>query len=247
MLKIENNNNYWEFEFYGLKIIDCQNTAKFFKEFKKSKITINNRTIKNDDIIYINELTKISDLLSFNKKSFLIENIVDIEQKNNLINKDNLTKIIRMINDKYNYEILEECDGDLLKIIGSLIQLTSEEYLNKEILKILLSNNYNSSKLFIIDNISWINIEDISIHLNEHHFIFLTNDFRNYIKKINDLEEVLIVKDNLEISELYDSQKICAYLEKNINEPINNKQFNIFINEKDSLFSLRLLSLIRKI
>ena len=56
MIKILKNNKNYEFDFEGLKILNCNNTTKIYKQwFLDSVIQIDNKTYKQEDIIYISE------------------------------------------------------------------------------------------------------------------------------------------------------------------------------------------------
>ncbi len=247
MINIKTADKEYELEFNNIKIINTENTTQLYKElFLDSSIFIDNKRIKQEDIIYINDLTKLSEFVSMGRKSFIFEMILDLLSDNQIINHEIVSKIINSINNELDCELLESCEGDINKIISLLIELTEDKYLNKKFLQLIIEKQFTESKLIVLDNVSWFDIDLSYKYLNEHSFILLTNDFRKYIKNTKMIEIVANWND-LEFIELNDSDKLIAYLEKQVSEPITHNRFQEFLSNRNSLWSIRLFSLIKSI
>lgn len=155
MLKIINKNKEYEIEFNGIKIFLSQNPTLLYKElFIDSNIQINDINIKNENIIYINELTKLNEFVNLSKKSFLIKEIFQLLDQYPIINKENLESIVSKINEISNFEIIDSSEGDQVKIINLLLELINNDYLNLKTFKFLCSSIFEEPKLFILDNVS---------------------------------------------------------------------------------------------
>lgn len=249
MLTIKTKNDVFDITFDGIGIINSTNTLLTYKKlFIETEIYIDDNRIKKEDIIYIDELSKMSNFIDLSKKSFLIEMINDRLFENKIINTNEVENIIETINKELNIELLESCVGDTNKIIQILFELVEDQYLNINLLKVIIEYCFKNKKLIIFNNLSWLKIDDLYKYLNEHYFIVIASDVRNYINKIEMLN--IISNHNLERNELnsiYDIDKFSSYIEKNISEPFNNKTFNDFITDKKSIKSLKILNLINNL
>lgn len=245
MLEINTKNKNYEFKFDGLKIFENENTTKLYKElFFDAQIFIDNKLIKNENIIYINELTKISDLIDMSKKSVIMQLILDNIYDYEILNRDNIISIQNKINNLLGYELLENKDSDYIKLINLIFELIDSDFLNNEILKLIIDKILLEKKLIIIDNVSWLNIELISNYLNNHDFIILTNDIRNLINSTKYFECYV----NEQLNEILDLDILINYLQKEINE--NNIDQNIlkdFLNKKDNYTSYKIHQIMKKI
>ena len=245
MFSITQNSLEIEFEFDGIKVIDTPNPTKFYKDIiLDSNIYIDDKLIKKENIVYINELTKFSDHLSLTKKSFVIKKVIDYIESYPIINIDNMNIIKNKINDEIGYELLDVTDGDTTKIILLLIELLNDEFLDFEKFKIILSQVFDERKLIILDNVSFVEIEKIEKFINEHHFLFLTNDYRNHIKSKSELELIVFFDENYKYKEILDYETLITFMEKELNLEINNSYFNEFIlnksKEESAIFSAKL-------
>lgn len=248
MLSINKNNIECELEFDGIKIFQTQNPTKLYKDLiLDSVINIDNKNIKLDNVIYINELTKLTDFVNLNKKSFLIKEIINLLEQYPIINISNINNIKDYINNKYQEELIDTNEGDNNKIINLFIEFINQEYLNKSLFKLILDYCFEDSKLIILDNVSWIELNDLYGWLNEHKFIIITYDFREYIKNASELELLVTFKQNYDYVEMLDSNKLIVYLEKHMNIEVNKEKINTWLNNKNSLESLSFLSNILKI
>lgn len=248
MLSINKNNIECELEFDGIKIFQTQNPTKLYKDLiLDSVINIDNKNIKLDNVIYINELTKLTDFVNLNKKSFLIKEIINLLEQYPIINISNINNIKDYINNKYQEELIDTNEGDNNKLINLFIEFINQEYLNKSLFKLILDYCFEDSKLIILDNVSWIELNDLYGWLNEHKFIIITYDFREYIKNASELELLVIFKQNYDYVEMLDSNKLIVYLEKHMNIEVNKEKINTWLNNKNSLESLSFLSNILKI
>lgn len=248
MLSINKNNIECELEFDGIKIFQTQNPTKLYKDLiLDSVINIDNKSIKLDNVIYINELTKLTDFVNLNKKSFLIKEIINLLEQYPIINISNINNIKDYINNKYQEELIDTNEGDNNKLINLFIEFINQEYLNKSLFKLILDYCFEDSKLIILDNVSWIELNDLYGWLNEHKFIIITYDFREYIKNASELELLVTFKQNYDYVEMLDSNKLIVYLEKHMNIEVNKEKINTWLNNKNSLESLSFLSNILKI
>lgn len=248
MLSINKNNIECELEFDGIKIFQTQNPTKLYKDLiLDSVINIDNKNIKLDNVIYINELTKLTDFVNLNKKSFLIKEIINLLEQYPIINISNINNIKDYINNKYQEELIDTNEGDNNKLINLFIEFINQEYLNKSLFKLILDYCFEDSKLIILDNVSWIELNDLYGWLNEHKFIIVTYDFREYIKNASELELLVTFKQNYDYVEMLDSNKLIVYLEKHMNIEVNKEKINTWLNNKNNLESLSFLSNILKI
>lgn len=248
MLSINKNNIECELEFDGIKIFQTQNPTKLYKDLiLDSVINIDNKNIKLDNVIYINELTKLTDFVNLNKKSFLIKEIINLLEQYPIINISNINNIKDYINNKYQEELIDTNEGDNNKLINLFIEFINQEYLNKSLFKLILDYCFEDSKLIILDNVSWIKLNDLYGWLNEHKFIIITYDFREYIKDASELELLVTFKQNYDYVEMLDSNKLIVYLEKHMNIEVNKEKINTWLNDKNNLESLSFLSNILKI
>lgn len=248
MLSINKNNIECELEFDGIKIFQTQNPTKLYKDLiLDSVINVDNKNIKLDNVIYINELTKLTDFVNLNKKSFLIKEIINLLEQYPIINIGNINNIKDYINNKYQEELIDTNEGDNNKLINLFIEFINQEYLNKSLFKLILDYCFEDSKLIILDNVSWIELNDLYGWLNEHKFIIITYDFREYIKNASELELLVTFKQNYDYVEMLDSNKLIVYLEKHMNIEVNKEKINTWLNNKNSLESLSFLSNILKI
>lgn len=248
MLSINKNNIECELEFDGIKIFQTQNPTKLYKDLiLDSVINIDNKNIKLDNVIYINELTKLTDFVNLNKKSFLIKEIINLLEQYPIINISNINNIKDYINNKYKEELIDTNEGDNNKLINLFIEFINQEYLNKSLFKLILDYCFEDSKLIILDNVSWIELNDLYSWLNEHKFIIITYDFREYIKNASELELLVTFKQNYDYVEMLDSNKLMVYLEKHMNIEVNKEKINSWLNDKNNLESLSFLSNILKI
>lgn len=248
MLSINKNDIECKLEFDGIKIFQTQNPTKLYKDLiLDSVINIDNKNIKLDNVIYINELTKLTDFVNLNKKSFLIKEIINLLEQYPIINISNINNIKDYINNKYQEELIDTNEGDNNKLINLFIEFINQEYLNKSLFKLILNYCFEDSKLIILDNVSWIELNDLYGWLNEHKFIIITYDFREYIKNASELELLVTFKQNYDYVEMLDSNKLIVYLEKHMNIEVNKEKINTWLNNKNSLESLSFLSNILKI
>lgn len=249
MFSIVKNSLEIEFEFNGIKIIDINNTTKFYKDIiLDSSIYIDNKSIKKENIIYINELTKFSDYISLTKKSFVVKKIIDCIETYPIINTENIYQIKNKINNEIGYELLDITDGDITKIITLIIEIINDSYVDWEKFKIILLYVFEESKLIILDNISYIEIKNILTFINEHKFLILTNDYRNFISNKNELELVVFFDDNYKYKEILDYEILISFMEKEFNLEFNDDFFkNIILNknkEESAIFSTKIKKII---
>lgn len=228
-MKIIQDNKEYEINYHGIKIFDCLNPSLFIKENFLSKncfVEINNKAIKEDEIIIFDDLSKIESFFKFSKSSILVEKLIEKIETLPLINQDNQEKIKNLFNQEFNFNILETNEGDHLKIINLLFEIVSLNYLDSKSLEILLLEILAKKRhLIIFNDLSWIKINYLTKFLNLHDFIIVTSDFRKYISNINQLELVCLVSAN-NYFEIEDANKLVAYLEQKMNMNIDQNFIN---------------------
>ncbi len=215
MLKI--NDKSINIDFNGVKIIQCDNPNKIIKNFFSNNflLEINNDFFLDENTFIIYDFTKFNDLFSMNKNSKIHKLIIE--------------KILKEINEEY-YDILEQSEGSIDKLISMFFNLKKNDFLNKDDFIFFIKHYFKDKKItFILNNIDWIKINDIKPYINYHNFIILTNNFRNNISNINDLETLFISDLKLNGVEILDKHTIINYLEKELNVEINDFYFNSFI------------------
>ena len=99
MIQLNYQNNWYEIEFEGIKIIETPFSTKLIKSIlgdeNESKLIIDHKNIKWKNVIYINEMSKYSDLISLNKSNFLYKQILEIIADQSLVNDQLITNIIK--------------------------------------------------------------------------------------------------------------------------------------------------------
>ncbi|MGL4616681.1 MAG: hypothetical protein ACRCUM_00420 [Mycoplasmoidaceae bacterium] len=237
MFKIKIKEILNEFEFNGIKIIQTNNPTLLIKNLfsNNSIIEINDKKISINEIIYINELTKFNDLVKLTKNSNIFKLIFDEIDEYPIINYENINKIKEKINNNY-FELLENNEGDLSKLILTFFSLLDLGYLNKDSFIFFIKHFFNDKKYtFILDNINWIKNTDIFPFINNHNFIIVTNDFRNYLNNINDFELLYISDEKFNGIDIFEKNSLINYLEKELNIFFDNSLFNEFIKNKTDI------------
>lgn len=234
MLKIVKNNLDIEVDFNGIKIFDVKNPNLFYKEvFLESNIYLDEFKIKDENIIYINNFSKINDFITLSKKSFLFTKIYELIHENNIINYESIKNILNIVNETYSYELLDINDGDNIKLINIFFELCEDKYIDKKILEIILNNVFEEKKLIVFDNIEWIDISFLSKYINQHNFIVLTNNFYKYISFKREFEILTIFKENYDYSDIIDVEYLCVYLQSKLNININSDNIIELINKNN--------------
>lgn len=239
---LEINLNYLEIilTFNGMKIINCTFPSLLAKKLlnDNTQITIDKQIIKKHNIIYLNDFNKLSDFLNLNKGSILMKKIIDFIGSQNLINDELIRNLIQKINAWIGTDYLSINEGDQLKLINLLFEIIKDFDLNQELFSFLLNNDcWPEKQLFIFDNVSWIKKEQLYSQLNNHAFLLLTSDFRNYFNYHQDLELITIFDDNYESIDLLDFDKVINYLELKMNQPITLDEINHHLKNKQTRFS----------
>lgn len=238
MLQILKSNFDHEFSFEGIKIINTKNPTLFYKDIiKDSNIFIDNKKIKNEDVIYINNLSTFKEFINLNKKSFILTKILELINEYPIINNENILKIINSINQELNYEILDYNEGDIHKLSTLFVDLAEDTYLNNDILRIIFKHVFDSKKIIVLDNLFWLDIELLFEFINEHNFLIITNDFRKYIKNKKELELLVVHNDN-GLIDILDADHLIQYLEKNTNIELDE---NLSLLKNESIVSSNLM------
>ena len=236
MLNIYIDKEQLEFEYEGIKVFYTLNTTHFIKQILQNLSENHIKTSFNtySKFIYINPLTKLEDLLSFNKTNSLYRKLITYSLDNNLINNEKVKEIINEINKLIGVDFILE-NNDLTKLISALFALNSEEYIDEEsFYKFLDFNKSDTKQLIIIQDLTFIKISKIKEFLNYYDFIIVTNIF-SCIENISNLETLIIWNNINNYLEVIDTDKLLSYLEEKINVPITKEIFNNFINNQENL------------
>ena len=234
MLKIIKNNINIDLDYNGIKILQCNNPNLFYKDvILDSSIYIDDYKIKNENIIYINNLSQLKDFMNLNKKSNIYSRIIELLFEYKIINYENINQIINIINGEYQYELLEINEGDNSKLISMFFELLNDKYLDQNLLEIILNNVFDDKKLIIFDNIEWINLEFLSNFLNQHYFLVLTNNFEKYIQNYKELEILTIIKNNYDYFDVLDINHLCVYLQSELNINIDHDNIVELLHKND--------------
>lgn len=240
MLAIKFDDKEIEFVFNGIKVLNNSFTSLLAKNLLKNETNfyIEERHIKKSNIIYINEFTKLSDFLTLNRSSILIKKILNVLEDKKLVNNELLVNVVNEINKWIGIEYLSLNDGDEIKIINFLLEITKDIDLNQELFTFLIENDFwNEKMLFIFDNVSWLKTNKLLNYLNIHNFLIISNDFRNYIHSINELELVCIINNKYEYFDILDTEKLLDFLELKLNTKINKQNINDMLENKNDKLS----------
>lgn len=239
-LKIKYNNDFYEINFYGFKIFQTKKPNLFLRNFyedAKNSLYVDCDIFKNN-LITVSDFTKVDTFFSFSKSSEFYKKIINFMIDQKFLNEKAIDQTIDFINKLFDFDILEN-DIDFNKVIVNLLSINGDKYINKKLfLKILSSNLYSEKMTFLFNDIDWIKYDDIKPFLNNHNFIFITNDFRKNISNVSSLESVSLV--NNKIFEIYDTDKLISYLEKELNICIDQKILTNFFDDKDDEISLKI-------
>ena len=165
MLSFKYENNWYEIEYFGIKIIETKFTTNFIKSIiseddEQSKLIIENKSFKWKNILYINEMTRYSDLISLNKNSIIYKKIIEYIGDESLIKDEIIDSIIKNINQEFEFENLLIKQYDINKIINSSLSINNSNYVEKQnLFKILNKLEFDEKKLIIFDNVNYINYE----------------------------------------------------------------------------------------
>lgn len=234
MLKIIKNNINIDLDYNGIKILQSNNPNLFYKDvILDSSIYIDDYKIKNENIIYINNFSQLKDFMNLTKKSNIYSRIIELLFEYKIINYENINQIINIINNEYQYELLEINEGDNSKLISMFFELLNNKYLDQNLLEIILNNVFNDKKLIIFDNIEWINLEFLSKFLNQHYFLVLTNNFEKYIQNYKELGILTIIKNNYDYFDVLDINHLCVYLQSELNINIDHNNIVELLHKND--------------
>lgn len=234
MLKIIKNNINLDLDYNGIKILQTNNPNLFYKDvIIDSSIYIDDYKVKNENIIYINNFSQLKDFMNLNKKSNIYSRIIELLFEYKIINYDNINQIVNIINNEYQYELLELNEGDNAKLISMFFELLNDKYLDKSLLEIILNNVFDDRKLIILDNIEWINLEFLAKFLNQHYFLVITNNFPKYIQNYKELEVTVFIKDNYDYFDVLDINHLCFYLQSELNINIDHNNIVELLHKKD--------------
>ena len=234
MLKIINKNINMDIDYNGIKLFQCNNPNLFYKDIiLNSTIYIDDYLIKNENIIYINNFSQLKEFMNLTKKSNIYSKIIELFFEYKIINYDNINQIINIINNEYQYELLEINEGDNSKLINMFFELLNNKYLDINLLEIILNDVFEDKKLIVFDNIEWISFEFLSKFLNQHHFLIITNNFQKYINNCKELEILSIIKDNYDYFDILDINHLCTYLQSELNINIDHNNIIELLHKND--------------
>ena len=254
-IKLREFNEEWEFE--GLKLVWCDNPNLFHKWILEEidngnfELNINSKEIKTDKIIHINEYTKLKDLLNFNKNNMFIHYVLEQIGIDNLFDLTKLEQDIENINAEIGNDFLS-LKNDQNKLLQTLIEINSDVFLNlKDFLFFLNTNKLNDEKFtFIINDVSWLKIDDIKRYANIYNFIFLTNDVRKQLINYDgdNIDNLIVNFNENKFIDFIDVNKLNEYLENILNIKLSSENYakDIFLGKNYDFDHERLLKIIKK-
>ena len=237
--------NAYEISFEGIKVFQTDNpnkfTIDFLKQVKESKF-VNVNIFKNNTIV-ISDFTRIEDLISLSKSSYIFKEIINYFENFNILNNEKILDIKNHINNKIGFEVIEE-KNELQKIVANIFEVNDLIQINKNVFLSMMKNNiFEERTTFLFCDIDWICINDISEFINDHNFIFITNDLRKNINNITQIESCVICNDKL--LEIYDYNKLISYIELKMNTSINNEIIESYLKNEDKPGNFFINSLIK--
>lgn len=238
-LKFKLDNISSEFEYFGLKIIVCDEPNILIREILNnndifSKILINDNLLKNKYIHHIHPFSKISDFLNNRTNSIFHEYLKKKDiQKINLEFQDFITSKYYLLNDK-DVETISDIDFSSASLLDYID--ISNEYINSENINSLLqilSKGFNGKQLIILND---YNILDIKMIINNYidsfNFIVFTNDIKKWIDDFTYSEFIVIINEfinkefKIDALEILDKEILIKYIEKSFkNLKSKNKAF----------------------
>lgn len=247
MNEIITKNNSFKFEYNGFKLIHHPMPNKFIKDLYGSNIVLNGKKYK--EYIVISDLTKNKDLINLNRNSNLFLDINNELSSSEFINKEILIKISDKINEKLKYDLISIEEGDIKKIIDIFFNINLDNFINYEIFDYYLTSEYNNEKkLIILNDLSFVKVNQLMKYLNSFDILLITNDVRKYLStNINELESLLIIINDEEYTDITSKETLINFLELNMNVEFNDLLFKKIIEETWSLESNQFISLIQKI
>ena len=236
MLQINYQNNWYDIEFNGLKIIETSFTTNFVKSIlvnsdQEAKIILDNKKIRWKNAIYINEMSKITDLLSLNKSNYLYKQILELIADHSLVNDQLIKTIIETLNQKIKLDNLISQQYDLNKIILACFELNDLGYLDDDTYFDLLNQiDFDEKKLLIFDNLHYINYQKCQKLLNNFNVLIVTTDARKLINHYQELELCCFFHKNF--FDVVDVDKLLAYLELKMATQVKEQEINNYLAKK---------------
>ena len=249
MLCFKYEDSWCELDYEGIKIIETPYTTNWIKKVfldENSKVTIDGRHINfKNNVLYINEFSKISDFLQLNKNNFIYKLILDKIGENSLVNQDLVNEIINEINTELNNNNLLDIQYDLSKIISGIFDINNDDYIDDKFIDILNLLGFDEKKLIIFDNCKFINYKKCQQLLNNYNILIVCNDIRWVINYYKELEICCFM--NKKVFEIIHLEKLISYLEMKLSEPISEETLNDYLSFGDtklnSLINFHLKSL----
>lgn len=238
MLQIKFNNNWYDFDFYGIKVFETSFTTNFIKQIlsnlnEECKLIIDDRNIRWNNVIYINELTKPQNFLSLNKTNILYKKILEIIQDKSLINNNLINFICEQINKELEIEDLLLPQYDIAKIVSACFELNDSGYLKDEQLFNLLDKLvFNEKKLIIFDNLKTVTYKRCQKLLNSFNILIVTSDIREVLSSPKELEICCIIKNEI-IHEIISVDKLLSYLEIKTSLPMNLQDLQNYLHKNN--------------
>lgn len=131
MLVFKYNNNLYNVDFNGIKIFEVNYTTNFIKQIiSNNEISIDGRMFSSKNIIYINEMSKLSEFINMYKTNILYKKIIEYIGDESLVKKDVIDNVIKKINEDFGINDLLIEQYDLNKIITATFEVNNEEYIN---------------------------------------------------------------------------------------------------------------------
>ena len=245
MLVFKYNNNLYNVDFNGIKIFEVNYTTNFIKQIiSNNEISIDGRMFSSKNIIYINEMSKLSEFINMYKTNILYKKIIEYIGDESLVKKDVIDNVIKKINEDFGINDLLIEQYDLNKIIIATFEVNNEEYINDWLMiEILNKLEHSEKKLIIFDNCKYVDYNLCKKLLNNYHILIVCSDIRGIVNNYMELEICCFVGSNT-ILEIICLERLISYLEFNLSDQIQESDLNKYLSfdksKKSSLINFYL-------
>ena len=251
MLKIETENQIFEWEFNGIKILSALNSSwtllKLEKYIVNHKVSIDENFLSMNNCIIINEYTTLASLLGWTKSSQFLKNLVLAFDVNSIINVDKLDDFLKIMN--FDSNNLINFNSDPIDLIIKNFQIDKEIKINETNIKKVLDcyKTTNKKLTIIISNCYWFKFNLIKKYFSFFNFIIITNSLTYIGLNSSELEDCVAIQNyKNDWYEILDLGKLILYIEKELNSIFNQEKLNEYLSS-NPLENYEIFKILRKI
>lgn len=219
-ITLTNQNGSEDLDFLGIKVFNHPKPLAFAKTLWKNLSgdkhidDSSSRAFSDSQLVFINDLTKISDFLKLTgKNNHLVKMLLDKIVAEKIVDEQKILALTDAINNDLGFQAIEEAI-DWSKMISNLFAIPEETYLDRNtFLKMLEHSIWQEKCTFIFCDLDWLSVSDLKPYLNLHNFIFINHDFRNNVRLVSELEAVVFLDEtNRVMLELIDLEVFVNFL-----------------------------------